>query len=60
MIIKNDGYFYITLKDKDGRDFVLGSYLTQDEALKTLLQFMKQFTDYLNDAISELGNDGEN
>lgn len=60
MIIKNDGLFYITLRDKDGRDFVLGSYLTQDEALKTLLNFMKQFTDYLHEAISELNNEGDN
>jgi hypothetical protein len=51
MIIQNDKYFYVVLKDKDNRDIVSGSFLTKDEALRNLLGLMKQITDYLVEAL---------
>jgi hypothetical protein len=51
MIIQNDKYFYVVLKDKDNRDIVSGSFLTKDEALRNLLGIMKQITDYLVEAL---------
>ena len=56
MIIKNDKYFYVVLKDKDNRDIVSGSFLTKDEALRNLLGLMKQITDYLVEAL-DIGGD---
>jgi hypothetical protein len=56
MIIQNDKYFYVVLKDKDNRDIVSGSFLTKDEALRNLLGIMKQITDYLVEAL-EMGGD---
>ena len=51
MIIQNDKYFYVVLKDKDNRDIISGSFLTKDEALRNLLGIMKQITDYLVEAL---------
>jgi hypothetical protein len=51
MIIQNDKYFYVVLKDKDNRDIVSGSFLTKDEALRNLLGLMKQIADYLVEAL---------
>jgi hypothetical protein len=51
MIIQNDKYFYVVLKDKDNRDIISGSFLTKDEALRNLLGLMKQITDYLVEAL---------
>jgi hypothetical protein len=51
MIIQNDKYFYVVLKDKDNRDLISGSFLTKDEALRNLLGIMKQITDYLVEAL---------
>ena len=51
MIIQNDKYFYVVLKDKDNRDILSGSFLTKDEALRNLLGLMKQITDYLVEAL---------
>jgi hypothetical protein len=59
MIITNDGYFYVVLTDQNNKDVVLGTYLTRDEALKDLLSFMKQMTDYLHEAIQTL-DEGSN
>jgi hypothetical protein len=56
MIIQNDKYFYVVLKDKDNRDIVSGSFLTKDEALRNLLGIMKQITDYLVEAL-EMGSE---
>jgi hypothetical protein len=56
MIIQNDKYFYVVLKDKDNRDIVSGSFLTKDEALRNLLGLMKQITDYLVEAL-DMGGD---
>jgi hypothetical protein len=56
MIIQNDKYFYVVLKDKDNRDIVSGSFLTKDEALRNLLGIMKQITDYLVEAL-EMGGE---
>jgi hypothetical protein len=56
MIIQNDKYFYVVLKDKDNRDIVSGSFLTKDEALRNLLGIMKQITDYLVEAL-DMGGD---
>jgi hypothetical protein len=56
MIIKNDKYFYVVLKDKDNQDIVSGSFLTKDEALRNLLGLMKQITDYLVEAL-DIGGD---
>jgi hypothetical protein len=56
MIIQNDKYFYVVLKDKDNRDIISGSFLTKDEALRNLLGIMKQITDYLVEAL-EMGGD---
>jgi hypothetical protein len=56
MIIQNDKYFYVVLKDKDNRDIVSGSFLTKDEALRNLLGIMKQITDYLVEAL-DIGGD---
>jgi hypothetical protein len=56
MIIQNDKYFYVVLKDKDNRDIVSGSFLTKDEALRNLLGLMKQITDYLVEAL-DIGGD---
>jgi hypothetical protein len=57
MIIQNDKYFYVVLKDKDNRDIVSGSFLTKDEALRNLLGLMKQITDYLVEALDIGGED---
>jgi hypothetical protein len=51
MIIQNDKYFYVVLKDKDNRDIISGSFLTKDEALRNLLGLMKQIADYLVEAL---------
>jgi hypothetical protein len=51
MIIQNDQYFYVVLKDKDNRDIISGSFLTKDEALRNLLGLMKQIADYLVEAL---------
>jgi hypothetical protein len=56
MIIQNDKYFYVVLKDKDNRDLISGSFLTKDEALRNLLGIMKQITDYLVEAL-DMGGD---
>jgi hypothetical protein len=56
MIIQNDKYFYVVLKDKDNRDLISGSFLTKDEALRNLLGIMKQITDYLVEAL-DIGGD---
>jgi hypothetical protein len=56
MIIQNDKYFYVVLKDKDNRDIVSGSFLTKDEALRNLLGLMKQIADYLVEAL-DMGGD---
>jgi hypothetical protein len=56
MIIQNDKYFYVVLKDKDNRDIISGSFLTKDEALRNLLGIMKQITDYLVEAL-EMGGE---
>jgi hypothetical protein len=56
MIIKNDKFFYVVLKDKDNRDIISGSFLTKDEALRNLLGLMKQITDYLVEAL-DIGGD---
>jgi hypothetical protein len=56
MIIQNDKYFYVVLKDKDNRDIISGSFLTKDEALRNLLGIMKQITDYLVEAL-DMGGD---
>jgi hypothetical protein len=56
MIIQNDKYFYVVLKDKDNRDIISGSFLTKDEALRNLLGLMKQITDYLVEAL-DMGGD---
>jgi hypothetical protein len=56
MIIQNDKYFYVVLKDKDNRDIISGSFLTKDEALRNLLGIMKQITDYLVEAL-EMGSE---
>jgi hypothetical protein len=56
MIIQNDKYFYVVLKDKDNRDIISGSFLTKDEALRNLLGLMKQITDYLVEAL-DIGGD---
>jgi hypothetical protein len=56
MIIQNDKYFYVVLKDKDNRDIISGSFLTKDEALRNLLGLMKQITDYLVEAL-EMGSE---
>jgi hypothetical protein len=56
MIIQNDKYFYVVLKDKDNRDILSGSFLTKDEALRNLLGLMKQITDYLVEAL-DIGGD---
>jgi hypothetical protein len=56
MIIQNDKYFYVVLKDKDNRDIISGSFLTKDEALRNLLGIMKQITDYLVEAL-DIGGD---
>jgi hypothetical protein len=56
MIIQNDKFFYVVLKDKDNRDIVSGSFLTKDEALRNLLGLMKQITDYLVEAL-DIGGD---
>jgi hypothetical protein len=56
MIIQNDKYFYVVLKDKDNRDILSGSFLTKDEALRNLLGIMKQITDYLVEAL-EMGSE---
>jgi hypothetical protein len=57
MIIQNDKYFYVVLKDKDNRDIVSGSFLTKDEALRNLLGIMKQITDYLVEALDMGGEE---
>jgi hypothetical protein len=57
MIIQNDKYFYVVLKDKDNRDIVSGSFLTKDEALRNLLGLMKQITDYLVEALDMGGEE---
>jgi hypothetical protein len=57
MIIQNDKYFYVVLKDKDNRDIVSGSFLTKDEALRNLLGLMKQITDYLVEALDVGGEE---
>jgi hypothetical protein len=57
MIIQNDKFFYVVLKDKDNRDIVSGSFLTKDEALRNLLGLMKQITDYLVEALDIGGED---
>jgi hypothetical protein len=57
MIIQNDKYFYVVLKDKDNRDIISGSFLTKDEALRNLLGLMKQITDYLVEALDIGGED---
>jgi hypothetical protein len=51
MIIQNDKYFYVVLKDKENRDLISGSFLTKDEALRNLLGLMKQIADYLVEAL---------
>jgi hypothetical protein len=51
MIIQNDKYFYVVIKDKDNRDIISGSFLTKDEALRNLLGLMKQIADYLVEAL---------
>jgi hypothetical protein len=56
MIIQNDKYFYVVLKDKDNRDIISGSFLTKDEALRNLLGIMKQIADYLVEAL-DMGGD---
>jgi hypothetical protein len=56
MIIQNDKFFYVVLKDKDNRDILSGSFLTKDEALRNLLGLMKQITDYLVEAL-DIGGD---
>jgi hypothetical protein len=56
MIIQNDKYFYVVLKDKDNRDIISGSFLTKDEALRNLLGLMKQIADYLVEAL-DMGSD---
>jgi hypothetical protein len=56
MIIQNDKYFYVVLKDKDNRDIISGSFLTKDEALRNLLGLMKQIADYLVEAL-DIGGD---
>jgi hypothetical protein len=56
MIIQNDKYFYVVLKDKDNRDIISGSFLTKDEALRNLLGLMKQIADYLVEAL-DMGGD---
>jgi hypothetical protein len=57
MIIQNDKYFYVVLKDKDNRDIISGSFLTKDEALRNLLGLMKQITDYLVEALDVGGEE---
>jgi hypothetical protein len=57
MIIQNDKYFYVVLKDKDNRDIISGSFLTKDEALRNLLGLMKQITDYLVEALDMGGEE---
>jgi hypothetical protein len=57
MIIQNDKYFYVVLKDKDNRDIVSGSFLTKDEALRNLLGLMKQIADYLVEALDMSSED---
>jgi hypothetical protein len=57
MIIQNDKYFYVVLKDKDNRDIISGSFLTKDEALRNLLGLMKQIADYLVEALDMGGEE---
>jgi hypothetical protein len=57
MIIQNDKYFYVVLKDKDNRDIISGSFLTKDEALRNLLGLMKQIADYLVEALDMSSED---
>jgi hypothetical protein len=57
MIIQNDKFFYVVLKDKDNRDIVSGSFLTKDEALRNLLGLMKQIADYLVEALDMSSED---
>jgi hypothetical protein len=57
MIIQNDKYFYVVLKDKENRDLISGSFLTKDEALRNLLGLMKQIADYLVEALDMSSED---
>jgi hypothetical protein len=57
MIITNDGYFYIVLKDQNNKDVIFGTYLTRDQALKDLVGYMKQMVDYLHEALEITGDE---